>query len=70
MNKEILTVLGMGAAILVAVWMTWADTNNRLDTLNEQVSSLNSRVGRIEGVMIAQGQLQASADVSSTPEAK
>lgn len=59
------------AAILVAIWMTWADTNDRIASTNDRIASLetrigaqlvdlSTRVGRIEGILTAQGNMQPS----------
>ncbi|MCY3942018.1 MAG: hypothetical protein OXG29_13235 [Gammaproteobacteria bacterium] len=57
------------AAILVAIWMTWADTNDRIASTNDRIASLDTRmsaqlvelsgrVGRIEGILTAQGDMR------------
>lgn len=71
MNKEITAILGMGAALLISNWMIWSNINTRIDTLdarvNAQLVELGSRVGRIEGMLIAQGELQASTTAAAAP---
>ena len=54
MNKEIIAVLGVGVAVLVAIWMTWRD-------VTFQLTDMNARLGRVEGVLIAQGKLDSQA---------
>ena len=54
MNKEIIAILGVGVAVLVAIWMTWRDVTFRL-------TDMNARLGRVEGVLIAQGKLDSQA---------
>ena len=50
------TVLGVGAAVLMAIWMTWkdvtfqlTDVDGRLGRVEGVVSQLNDRMGRMEG---------------------
>lgn len=58
MNKTIIgctlglvaTGITTTAAILVAIWMTWADTNQRL-------VNLETRVARVEGLLIGRGNM-------------
>ena len=52
MNKEIVAILGVGAAVLVAIWMTWRD-------VTFQLTDMNASLGRVEGVLIAQGKLDS-----------
>lgn len=54
MNKEIIAILGVGVAVLVAIWMTWRD-------VTFQLTDMNARLGRVEGVLIAQGNLDSQA---------
>ena len=59
------------AAILVAIWMTWADTNDRIASLDTRMSAqlveLSGRVGRIEGILTAQGDMRPPvSDVEET----
>ena len=54
MNKEIIAILGVGVAVLVASWMTWRD-------VTFQLTDMNARLGRVEGVLIAQGKLDSQA---------
>ena len=54
MNKEIIAILGVGVAVLVAIWMTWRDVTFRL-------TDMNARLGRVEGVFIAQAKLDSQA---------
>ena len=54
MNKEIIAILGVGVAVLVAIWMTWRD-------VTFQLTDMNARLGRVEGVLIAQGKLDSQA---------
>lgn len=54
MNKEIIAMLGVGAAVLVAIWITWRD-------VTFQLTDMNARLDRVEGVLIAQGKLDSQA---------
>ena len=54
MNKEIIAILGVGVAVLVAIWMTWRD-------VTFQLTDMNARLGRVEGVLIAHGKLDSQA---------
>lgn len=60
MNKEIVAILGVGAAVLVAVWMTWRD-------VTFQLTDMNARLGRVEGVLIAQGRLDSQVAPEAYP---
>lgn len=77
MNKEMFAIFGTGfgitLTILLAIWMTWADTNDRIDSLDTRVSAqlidLNSRVGRIEGILLARDMMgEAAASAESARE--
>lgn len=46
MNKEIIAILGVGVAVLVAIWMTWRD-------VTFQLTDMNARLGWVEGVLMA-----------------
>ncbi|MYD03158.1 MAG: hypothetical protein F4X06_12675 [Gammaproteobacteria bacterium] len=54
MNKEMITIistgLGVTVTLLIAIWMTWADTNQRL-------VSVETRLARVEGLLIARGEM-------------
>ena len=52
MKKEIIAILGVGVAVLVAIWMTWRD-------VTFQLTDMNARLGRVGGVLIAQGKLDS-----------
>ena len=62
MNKEIGTTLITGFAVLftvlVAIWMTWADTQDNFREVRGEMSAINTRVGRIEGVLLERGELE------------
>lgn len=67
MNKEIATILTVGAAILIAVWMTWTD-------VTFQLTSVSARLGRVEGALIEQGRMERdlapSDELQGTLESK
>ena len=57
MNKELYAILGTGLAVLMAIWMTWADTRAEIGGVRAEVATLNTRVSRIEGVLLERGEI-------------
>ena len=60
MNKTIIgCTLGLGAAviastatILIAIWMAWGNTTNRIDRLSDRVTGVEIRLAVIENRLI------------------
>ena len=51
MNKELWAILGTGIVILGGIYATWQDTQSELRDVQTEISRLNSRVGKIEGIL-------------------
>ncbi|MCY4156854.1 MAG: hypothetical protein OXF66_05410 [Gammaproteobacteria bacterium] len=46
------TVVASTATILVAIWMAWGNTSNRIDRLSDRVTGLEIRLAVIENRLI------------------
>lgn len=51
MSKELWAILGTGIVILGGIYATWQDTQSELRDVQTEISRLNSRVGKIEGIL-------------------
>ena len=51
MSKELLAILGMGITILGGIYVTWNDTRTELREVRTDISRMNSRVSKIEGIL-------------------
>ena len=70
MNKELWAILGTGIVILGGIYATWQDTQSELRDVQIEISRLNSRVGKIEGILEERRQPNEAAQGAASLDAR